>query len=108
MKERKLKIAITTYPEQAQAEQIAKMLVQEKWAVCIQIDSPTTSIYRWKGEVECEKEVRVWMKCREALLRDLEQKVKQLHPYDTPQWVVIDVDQVSSEYLNWAYEDSDE
>lgn len=103
MHQKKLKIAITTYPEQAQAEQIAKILVRENLAACVQLDAPITSVYSWQGSVECEKEVRVWIKCKEEMLKDLEEKVKQHHPYETPQWIVLKADQASAEYLSWVY-----
>jgi periplasmic divalent cation tolerance protein len=104
MNQKKLNIVITTFPDQAHAEKVANLLIEEKLAACVQIDSPVTSIYSWQGKVEREKEVRVWIKCQAERLSELESKVKQHHPYEIPQWIVLQADQVSEAYLDWVYE----
>jgi periplasmic divalent cation tolerance protein len=91
----------TTTETKEQAQTIAKYLVEEKLAACVQIVGPITSIYRWKGKVENAKEWLCLIKTRDDLYNKVEAAIKSLHPYETPEIIVVSIVKGSKEYLNW-------
>ena len=95
-------IAWTTVAEQADAERIAADAVARNLAVCVQIDGPITSHYRWQGKDERSEEYRLCFKCLVQRLAALEQHVLATHPYETPEWLVVRAERVGEKYLSWA------
>ncbi len=85
-----------------EAESLAEDIVKSRLAACVQIDSPVTSVYRWRGKVEKEEEIRIMILALEAELPKLESFVEDRHPYDTPKWVCVKAEKVSEKYLKWA------
>lgn len=96
-------IVVVTIDDEAKAQQIARTLVAEGLAGCVQI-SPIRSIYRWQGEVEESNEFRLDIKMRAADYPALEERVRQLHPYETPEIVRIDIVDGYRPYLDWLDE----
>ena len=95
-------IQITTTTEtKEQAQTIAKHLVETKLAACVQITSPITSIYRWKGKVENTQEWLCLIKTRDDHYNKVEAAIKSLHPYETPEIIAVPIVKGSKEYLNW-------
>lgn len=99
-------VAWTTTAAHADAERLARGAVESHLAACAQIDGPVTSIYRWEGKVEECKEYRIWFKCLRSNAAALGAWVHHHHPYDTPQWLVVDAEQVGEKYLSWAIANS--
>lgn len=97
-----LQIAWTTTETRTQAESLARQTVELGLAVCAQIDSPITSVYRWEGKVCTSEEHRVWFKCIEANAAALEAWIHAHHPYHTPQWIAVSATRVGEKYLSWA------
>ena len=97
-----MKSAWTTTETLEQAKILAKLCVEAKLAACVQISAPITSIYNWEGQVEESTEFRITLKFFDNHLTDLCKLVLQNHPYDTPQWVVAELSDVSDAYLAWA------
>jgi periplasmic divalent cation tolerance protein len=95
-------IAWTTVENRADAERLATDAIRRNLAVCVQIDGPITSLYRWKGEVERSEEFRLCFKCVESHLEPLAKFVLAGHPYETPEWLVVRADHVGEKYLSWA------
>jgi periplasmic divalent cation tolerance protein len=95
-------IAWTTVANRADADQLATTAVARNLAVCVQVDGPITSHYRWQGQDERSEEFRLSFKCLESHLGALEEHVMATHPYDTPEWVVVRAEQVGEKYLSWA------
>ncbi len=83
------------------AQQIAKQLVDEKLAACVNLSSPTLSIYSWQGKTETETEIVLHIKTRQSLIDACYQTVLTQHPYDVPQWLVYPVLDGSKDYLEW-------
>lgn len=104
MKDNALKVVLTTFEKPEEAKLFAHWVIQEKICVCAQIDAPMTSIYPWGGKVEEAQEVRLWMKVFEQNLMSVQAALKEEHSYEIPQFIVLDVDQVSADYLAWAKE----
>jgi periplasmic divalent cation tolerance protein len=95
-------IAWTTVATQADADRIAADAVAKNLAVCVQIDGPIVSHYRWQGRDVREQEFRLTFKLMASHAKLLEEQVLALHPYETSEWVVIRAEHVAEKYLSWA------
>ncbi len=95
-------LAWTTVANRADAERLAADVVTRQLAVCVQIDGPIISYYRWQNHTERAEEQRLCFKCLPSHLPALEKHVLSIHPYDTPEWVVIAAERVAEKYLSWA------
>lgn len=95
-------IQITTTTEtREQAQTIARHLVVEKLAACVQIVGPITSTYRWQGKMENAQEWLCLIKTREELYGKVETAIKKLHSYETPEIIAVPIVKGSKEYLGW-------
>jgi periplasmic divalent cation tolerance protein len=92
---------MTTTETNEQAQAIARYLVEEKLAACVQITGPITSTYRWKEKVENAQEWLCLIKTREDFFDKVESAVKKLHSYETPEIIAVPIVKGSKEYLNW-------
>ncbi len=99
-------IAWTTVANRADAELLAADVVPRQLAVCVQIDGPIISHYRWQGRTERNEEHRLCFKCLPGNLPALEKHVLSVHPYDTPEWLVVAAERVGEKYLSWAQANS--
>ena len=97
-------IVLTTFPVDGDAESFAKALVDERLAACVNILPAMTSVYTWKGVTERAEERQLIIKTASDHLRDLESRVKQLHPYEVPEFITISMAGGSREYLAWLAE----
>ena len=92
---------MTTTETKEQAMAIARHLVEEKLAACVQICGPMESIYRWKGKIETAPEFLCLVKTREDLFPQVESAIKKLHSYETPEIIAVPIVRGSAEYLTW-------
>lgn len=90
------------FPTLEKARQIGAVLIEEQLAACVNIIPSIESIYSWKGEICNESEVMVIAKTTSSRFTQLEARVIELHPYDTPEIVGQDLDRGSDKYLNWV------
>lgn len=97
-------LVLTTYPADGDADTLARTLVDERLAACVSVLPPMQSTYRWKGEVETTGERQVLIKTKAAQVAALETRMKQLHPYEVPEFLVLTVDAGSPAYLSWLGE----
>jgi len=95
-------VAWTTVAHREEAERIAADAIARNLSVCVQIDGPIVSHYRWQGRNERGEEYRLAFKCLESQLAALERHVLASHPYEVPEWLVIRADKVGEKYLSWA------
>lgn len=79
-------LALTTEASEARAEALAEALLERQLAACVAL-TPLRSLYRWQGELECSQEVQLLIKTHPSQLQDLELAVRELHSYDTPEWL---------------------
>ncbi len=91
---------VTTVDSMAAAERIARTVVEQRLAACVQI-SQCTSIYRWQGAIESAAEFSCVMKSREDLCAELESVIRRCHPYEVPEILVAEVLSGNPEYLDW-------
>jgi periplasmic divalent cation tolerance protein len=94
-------IVLTTLPAEGDAEKLALQLVEERLAACVNILPPMRSVYRWKSAIEQADERQVLIKTTRARLTALENRLRKLHPYDVPEFVVLPIDSGSADYLSW-------
>jgi periplasmic divalent cation tolerance protein len=94
-------IVLTTLPAEGDAEELASQLVEERLAACVNILPPMRSVYRWKKAVERADERQLVIKTTRARVTALEARVRKLHPYDVPEFVVLAIDSGSADYLSW-------
>lgn len=99
-------IAFTTTASRQEAETLARLAIEHSQAVCVQIDGPVTSVYRWQGKVESAQEFRLAFKCMPDQIAALEARILRAHSYETPEWIVVSSEHVGEKYLNWAIETS--
>jgi periplasmic divalent cation tolerance protein len=97
-------LVLTTLGADADATVIARTLVEERLAACVNILPNITSVYRWQGQVEQSGEQQLLIKTTTDLIDRLETRLKQLHPYDVPEFLVIRADSGSAAYLAWVRE----
>ncbi len=90
-----------TAPNEEEAARIARTLVEERLAGCVNIIRGVRSIYGWEGRVEDEAEVLMIAKSRRGLFDRLEKRVKELHSYTVPEIIAMTVTAGSADYLSW-------
>ena len=93
-------VLLTTLPSQEDARRLAKLLVEEKLAACVQL-VPIESFYRWEGKVQNEGEVLLLVKTRTALFDKAILRIKAAHPYSVPEIVGWPFSAGHLPYLNW-------
>ena len=91
----------TTTGERGDAERIAEVLVVRRLAACVQILGPLASTYRWKGGVDNAVEWLCLIKTEKRLLPRLEEALREIHPYETPEILATAVEAGSGDYLAW-------
>ncbi len=94
----------TTLDSEAAASRLADTLVAEQLAACVQVLGPVRSTYRWQGAIEHANEWLCLVKTTEAALPLLLPRLKELHPYETPEIIVTPVIGGDAEYLDWVRE----
>jgi periplasmic divalent cation tolerance protein len=97
-------VVLVSAPDVETAERLVRTLVDEQLAACGNIIPGITSIYRWQGVVQRESEVLVLLKAPAAKLARLTERVPQLHPYEVPEVLVLEVAGGHSPYLDWVRE----
>ena len=97
-------IVLTTWPADRAADDFAKTLVSERLAACVNVLPPMLSTYVWKGSIESADERQVVIKTIAARIDALQARVKALHPYEVPEFLVIPVLEGSPDYLSWLAE----
>ena len=97
-------IVLTTAPADDRAEQLAQQLVEERLVACVNVFQPMVSVYRWKGQVERDAERQIVMKTTRDRVAALEARLRELHSYELPEFLVIAADEGSAAYLAWVGE----
>ena len=97
------RIVLTTIGSETDALGLARTLIDERLAACVNVLPAMVSVYRWKGSVEQDKEHQVVIKTSADRLAALEIRLRQLHPYELPEFLVLDVGGGAA-YLAWVRE----
>lgn len=97
-----LVLVLSTAPDDERAESWARALVEERLAACVNVHGPMVSVYRWKGVIERDGERQVVIKTTRDRLAALEARLRELHSYELPEFVVVPVMGGSDPYLRWV------
>ncbi len=95
-------LVLTTLPDEATAQRIARQLVECGLAACVSIGAPIRSVYRWQDRIEDAAEVPMAIKTAASRYTELEDALRMLHPYEVPEIIALAVDRGLPEYLQWV------
>lgn len=96
-----VRLVLVTAPAREAAE-MARTLVQERLAACVNLLPAVTSVYRWEGAVEEARETLMVLKTSAGRVEDLRGRVVALHPYEVPEFLVVPVESGLEAYLAWV------
>ena len=99
-------VVMTTLPADADSVAFARSLVEERLAACVNLLPPMESVYRWEGRVERESERQLVMKTSRDRVLALWDRVRELHPYEIPEFLVLPVIDGNDAYLRWVGENT--
>jgi periplasmic divalent cation tolerance protein len=99
-------IVLTTVADDERAEQLARRLVDEQLAACVNVHPPMVSFYRWRGAIERDTERQMVIKTTRGRLAALEARLTQLHAYELPEFLVVSADGANAAYMKWVKEET--
>ncbi len=94
-------VVLCTCPNKSSARDIAYQVVEKELAACVNIVAGMVSIYRWQGRVQQDQECQLFMKTLRSAVPQLKDAVFAAHPYDVPEWIVLDVAEAGLGYEDW-------
>jgi periplasmic divalent cation tolerance protein len=100
-------LILTNVPDQATAEKLARALIDDGAAACVNVLAPCRSIYRWQGAVETADEIPLLIKSTAANYADVERIVRALHPYDVPELIALPITQGLPAWLAWLAQETE-
>ena len=95
-------VVLTTVADDDGAEVLARQLLEERLAACVNLHPAMVSFYRWEGQVTRDAERQIVIKTTRDRVPALEARLKALHTYDLPEFLVLPVEQGSEAYLVWV------
>jgi periplasmic divalent cation tolerance protein len=94
-------VVLNTCGSEAEAERLARLLLDRRLAACVSIAPRVRSLYRWNGAVESSEEWLLLIKSSQALFERLRETLEQAHSYDVPEVLALPVVDGSPSYLDW-------
>jgi periplasmic divalent cation tolerance protein len=95
------RIVLSTAGSEQEAHKIAHILVKRRLAACVNIIPQIQSIYRWKGEIESAQEWLLLIKTRADKFPAVRDAIGELHSYEVPECIVVEIEDGSLRYLQW-------
>ena len=95
------RIVLSTAGSEQEAHKIAHILVKRRLAACVNILPRVQSIYRWKGEIESAQEWLLLIKTRADKFPAVRDAIGELHSYEVPECIVLEIEDGSLSYLQW-------
>ena len=99
-------VVLCACPDESVADRIARELVGERLAACVNRLPGVRSVYRWKGALQDEPEVLLAIKTTRSRYEELEMRLKALHPYEVPEIIALPVLAGAAPYLAWLAEET--
>jgi periplasmic divalent cation tolerance protein len=96
-----IRALLTTAPDEAVAARLARTLVEERLAACVNVIPGVRSFYRWQGKLQEDSEVLLVIKSHRNRTKALAARIKDLHPYELPEVLELPVSGGSGPYLDW-------
>lgn len=100
-------LVITNLPDRDSAERLARRLVEERAAACVNVMAQCQSHYRWQGRLEQAAEVPLFIKTTAGAYGRLEELIRRHHPYELPEIVRFRIDGGDAAYLQWIRTETD-
>jgi periplasmic divalent cation tolerance protein len=96
-------ISLCTCPDKETAGKIARLLIADKLAACVNILPHITSIYSWQGQIETADEYLLMIKSPQTNYQAIETAIRSLHPYELPEIIAVPIERGLPEYINWIH-----
>ena len=96
-------VLLTTIGATADVGPLARALIEERLAACVNVLPPMQSFFRWEGTVQGDEERQLVIKTSSARLEELQSRLRSLHPYELPEMLVLSA-RASDDYLAWILE----
>ena len=97
-----LRVVLVTVGNEADANRIARRILEERLAACVNILPGIHSVYHWEGAIEEGSESLLIIKTSRELLDTLKKRIDEIHPYDVPELISLDVEDGLDGYIDWA------
>jgi periplasmic divalent cation tolerance protein len=97
-------IVLTTLPADADGRDFARKLVEERLAACVNLLPAMESVFRWEGQIEQDSERQIVVKTARERVAALWDRIREIHPYEVPEFVVLPIIDGSEAYLRWLGE----
>ena len=101
-------IVLTTVPTSLDVDQLVRKLLQRRLIACANVMPPMLSAYWWKGAIETAEERQVVFKTRVGCIAELDVALRELHPYEVPEFLVLPVSGGGERYLRWVRAETNE
>jgi periplasmic divalent cation tolerance protein len=98
-------VVFSTFPNPDKAAEVARILVSENLAACVNLLGPVRSIYRWQGDISDDSEVLAVIKTTSERFEEMRKRLVELHPYEVAEVIALPVEAGHAPYLAWV-EDS--
>jgi periplasmic divalent cation tolerance protein len=98
------KLVLTTAGSREEGQRIAHALVERRLAACVNIVPQIESIYRWKEKLEAADECLLLIKTTTSAFEHVRDAIRELHSYELPECICVDIEDGSAEYLKWISE----
>jgi len=95
-------IVLTNLPDSATAQALAKLLVEQRLAACVNVLAPCHSVYRWQDRIETAIEIPLLIKTTSERYAALETAIRAHHPHELPEIIAVRVEHGLPDYLAWA------
>ena len=95
-------LVLTNCPDADSAARLASALLERRLAACVSEGAPVRSTYRWKGAVETATEIPLAIKCTRERYAQVEEALRELHPYEVPEILALPVAAGFGPYLQWV------
>lgn len=95
-------VILVTAASRQECRKIARHLVEEKLAACVNITPTVESVYRWEGKVTAEKEFLLVIKSSRELFAEIKAEISKIHSYHTPEIICLPIIDGSRNYLQWV------
>ena len=94
-------VIMVTASSRRECRKIARRLIEEKLAACVNISQPVQSVYRWEGKIEHSKEFLMFIKTNRDLFPQIKAEIDLIHSYHTPEIICLPIIDGSQNYLQW-------
>jgi periplasmic divalent cation tolerance protein len=100
-------LVMTNLPDAESAERLARALVEQGLAACVNVQAACHSVYRWQGRVESATEIPLCIKTTRARYAEVEAGIRALHPHDLPEIIALPLTAGLPAYLRWVSQETE-